>query len=464
MELNGFRIAVLIMVALAPVLLLRPKLLIYIYLCLIFSIPNTLGFGVKHNVEYLAFYGAGTGVMIRPLISFYLLGIFLVTLVMYRGRGAKLSECNTLKTLIALSAFYILYALFGIVSGVPIVKIFNGHSAVHIVDMTMFMLVMLKFCSNEEDLKNFSLFLVTCVAVRELFGLVRFLFFGGDISNVYAHVEGIKVTLTFQDINDNLLACLAGFYCAWMLLYCWRQLGTVTRFFYLAMVPLTLFTIMFSFRRSAWLGLCLAGVWLIVKQPIRRQVLVWIVGAAVAAFTFTTLLTMRLGQYQHSRSSLLFYDVVNRQGAITTKQGRFSELATAFETIKNNFIFGVGPWGGIDSLGRVDYMHGGVLQIWLKLGFIALLLFLFSILLYVHFYFSKLREVPPEKRGWYEAGFAGIIFMIPTFFIGTPIVEYRTMQLVGLCLALPFVVYAINREKRHQAATSEIPGYPQYGG
>jgi hypothetical protein len=38
-----------------------------------------------------------------------------------------------------------------------------------------------------------------------------------------------------------------------------------------------------------------------------------------------------------------------------------------------------------------------------------------------------------------DAGFAGFLFWIPTLLIGTPIIEFRTMLLIGLSLAMPFV-------------------------
>ena len=46
---------------------------------------------------------------------------------------------------------------------------------------------------------------------------------------------------------------------------------------------------------------------------------------------------------------------------------------------------------------------------------------------------EKLRELSQFE------GFAGFLFWIPTLLIGTRIIEFRTMLLIGLTLALPFV-------------------------
>jgi O-antigen ligase len=450
-ELNTFRIAVILLLLLIGVLLvLRPKLITYIYLGLILYMPNTLGFGVKQGINYFAFYGAGTGVVVRPLISFYLLGLFVISLFLYRNREPSIKSCQPVKILLLLSAYYVLYALLGFVSGVPVSEIVGGTSTIHLFDMTLFMLVLLRFCSDEKELSRLSSFLIFCVFTREVYGFIRFLFFGGDISNVYANIERINVKLTFQDINDNLLGTLVSFYCAWTLFQNWSKITLRIKLFYSTTIVLSIFTIMFSFRRTAWIGLCIAGAWFVIKQPLRRRIIAAILLGAIGFFTFTTLLTMRLGQYEHKKASMLFYDLTNKQGDLTTRTGRLGELEAAMQTIKDNVIFGVGPWGTITHFSHRDYMHGGILQIWLKLGMVGLVLFLAAMVAYMWFCLRKSRKVQPENRGWFEAAFAGVLFMIPTFTFGTPIIEYRTMQLTALCLSLPYVVYAIYRSRPNE--------------
>ncbi len=38
-----------------------------------------------------------------------------------------------------------------------------------------------------------------------------------------------------------------------------------------------------------------------------------------------------------------------------------------------------------------------------------------------------------------DAGLAGLLFWLPTLLVGTPIIEFRTMLLLGFTLALPFL-------------------------
>ena len=455
--LNIFRYAVIVLVGLNAVLLLRPKYIVYIYVGLILFIPNTLALGVKKGFNYLDFYGAGTGVMLRPLISLYLLLLFFIALFAFRNDKLPLRRCHPLFFMMFLSVYYLVYAFYGTISNIPLSDILQGNSAIFVVDLTLLFYILLKFGSEEREFSRFTRFIIICVFTREVYGLIRFLFFGGDFSNVYSNVEKIHVRLTFQDINDSLLACLTGFYCAWELMYNRIRMRLVGRVFYVFVVGMSVFTIMFSYRRSAWIGLCLAAGYFVLKQPLRRQILAGIVVTAVATIMFGFMMTSRLGQYEKSRSSLLLYDITDRSGQITMKSGRFTEVARGLETISHNVMSGVGPWGSIealsgiegwsvtDSLSNRDYMHGGLLQVWLKLGFPGFALFFLALVTFIVFCLKRSRELMPEKRGWLEAGFAGMLFMIPTLCIGTPVIEYRTMQLMALCLALPYITVALLR-------------------
>ena len=38
-----------------------------------------------------------------------------------------------------------------------------------------------------------------------------------------------------------------------------------------------------------------------------------------------------------------------------------------------------------------------------------------------------------------DAGMAGLLFWMPTLLIGTPVIEFRTMLLLGLTLAMPYL-------------------------
>jgi hypothetical protein len=52
-----------------------------------------------------------------------------------------------------------------------------------------------------------------------------------------------------------------------------------------------------------------------------------------------------------------------------------------------------------------------------------------------------------------DAGFGGFLFWVPTLLIGTPIIEFRTMLLIGLTLALPFVAVGLEGYNRRNTTS-----------
>ena len=44
------------------------------------------------------------------------------------------------------------------------------------------------------------------------------------------------------------------------------------------------------------------------------------------------------------------------------------------------------------------------------------------------------------------------MFLLPTLLIGTPLIEFRTMQLLALCVALPYLACATSQPAGQQLA------------
>jgi hypothetical protein len=109
---------------------------------------------------------------------------------------------------------------------------------------------------------------------------------------------------------------------------------------------------------------------------------------------------------------------------------------------------GIGSWGRYaatmliawqDPTKPGAFLHSGILHILMKTGLLGLLLVIGVLAAFV-------REVRACKgysvRGsaLSFAGCCGLLFMLPDFLVGTPIPQFRTTQLIALCLALPFFV------------------------
>jgi hypothetical protein len=48
-----------------------------------------------------------------------------------------------------------------------------------------------------------------------------------------------------------------------------------------------------------------------------------------------------------------------------------------------------------------------------------------------------------------DAGCAGLFFWLPTLLVGTPIIEFRTMLLLGFILALPLLTPTFPKQARN---------------
>ncbi len=84
-------------------------------------------------------------------------------------------------------------------------------------------------------------------------------------------------------------------------------------------------------------------------------------------------------------------------------------------------------------------MHSGFGHLVLKSGLAGLAMF---VALLAAFVMHTLRQ-RPHWRGnealLADAALAGLLFWLPTLLIGTPVIEFRTMTLLGLTLALPYL-------------------------
>lgn len=439
-----FLFAVALVAMALPFLAMKPKYLVYLFLGMLFFFPNP-GWGVLDKANIFNLYSKGTGQLPVSLMSLFIWGVFLIVSLFVNAKSDALRWCNLRKYFLAFNALFVVYALFGVAIGNPIDKVLSEHGVITVVNMSLLVLVMLRIFKKKEDADQLMSFFLLCVVTRGVWGVFRYFFLGGDPANIYANVEHIDVKLTFFDIGDLLVACMAAFYAGWMLLWNGRQVSFKGKLFYAFVLGVELFVIIFSYRRTAWGGLVLAGIPFVMMQPWRRRIQIFLVSGGLAMFTFTVVMRERLKGVTQSKGLLemFFYDTA-KGGKLSADQGRLSELNAAFQTVKENMLFGVGPWGGYGPY-SIDFMHSGFLHVWLKTGLLGLVIFVAILAGYVLFCTFKRRTIPPAERGYFEAGFAGFLFMLPTLFMGTPIIEFRTMQLLGFVLALPYIAYAINR-------------------
>ena len=94
----------------------------------------------------------------------------------------------------------------------------------------------------------------------------------------------------------------------------------------------------------------------------------------------------------------VLYDITSSKGDIETSGGRFSELDFAWKYISESPFTGVMPWGGMGLGGTHNFVHSGLLHLWLKGGIFAFLFF--CLILWGYFLFTRKvkREIAPQAE------------------------------------------------------------------
>ncbi len=353
-----------------------------------------------------------------------------------------------------LGAFgFLLFAhvVVGVASGQALLAILSYTGLLNVLNMALFALLLLVALAGEAGPRRLLATLVALAALRAVFGLVRYAWFGGDSANPYRNFEGLNIRLVYFDIGDNYIAALAAFCIAWLLLMPGVRLKPWRRSWLLALLALEVATVALSFRRSSLLGLVLMCAVLLWRLPWQRRVAFGGLGTLAAAAAATVLLRERLqagdvtvpgGGFLAS----LLYDVGPQRA---TEVSRFYELEAAAHSLQGSWLFGLGSWGSFRGneealgyhFGKFDFVHSGFGHLMLKSGIAGLLLFV-TLLAAVVIHYVRTR---PALRGnaalLADAGIASLLFWLPTLLVGTPVIEFRTMLLLGMTLAMPYLAH-----------------------
>jgi hypothetical protein len=205
-------------------------------------------------------------------------------------------------------------------------------------------------------------------------------------------------------------------------------------------------TVALSFRRSSLVGLSLMFAVLLWRLPWQRR---WLVGglgvlAMIPAAGILVQQRLRFSTGNQSFIASLLYDVGPDRG---TDVSRFYELEAAARSLEGYWLFGLGSWGtyyGNEDIldyhfGKFDFVHSGFGHLVLKSGLVGLTAFLALLAAFSLHYLRYRKNMKGNSALLADAGFAGFLFWMPTLLIGTPVIEFRTMLLIGLTLSLPYL-------------------------
>jgi hypothetical protein len=430
-----------------------PRFLLYPYLCIFFWM-NSTSYGSLSVFASASVYARGSGLLYFGLVLWYLLGAWCCARVASSFQGLAAPPCNLrpwfLGWLVLLGG-HVAVALF---SGISLKQALAPSGFANIVWMAPLISLMLLSFRSRAQLAGLARFIMLAGLARALFGLGRWAVLGGDPNNIYANVNAIKIRLTFFDINDSLLCCMA-FAIAAVNLFQAARMPRARAWIALEWLTLvaTALCIVLSYRRSAWIGFVLAVALLMLRFPPRRRVQLIVLGLPVVGAALVTVAVARLGQTKaavgQGLASLVYDMESHRFGA---ESERVLELKLALADFLSHPVTGIGAWGRYTGYQRISwqlsedgglFLHSGVLHLALKSGLLGIVLFTGLALAFVAVARRALRQLPPEYLGLGAAGVAGVAFMLPDLLVGTPIPQVRTTQMLAVCMALPYLALAV---------------------
>lgn len=334
----------------------------------------------------------------------------------------------------------------GLMADQALPAILSYSGILNVLNMLLFTVLLVTALTTEQHRQRLLLLMLSLAAIRAIFGLVRYVAFGGDSANPYRNFESLDIRLVYFDIGDNYIAALAAFCLAWLLLMPGVRMSLARRTLLLGWLIAEIATVVLSFRRSSLIGLSLMFAVLMWRLPWQRRWLVGGLGAVAMIPAAGVLVQQRLRFSTGGQGFIasLLYDVGPDRG---TDVSRFYELEAAARSLEGHWLFGLGSWGtyyGNEDIldyhfGKFDFVHSGFGHLVLKSGLVGLIAFVALLVAFGAHYLKYRKRMTGNSALLADAGFAGLLFWMPTLLIGTPVIEFRTMMLIGLTLSLPYL-------------------------
>lgn len=427
------------------------------------------GYGFSEPPPF-SVYTKGSSIFFFPIIQCYLYGLFLATLFKDRFESITVLKGAGQGWMLAFAALFACHVAYGLVYGVSLSELVSQFGLINVLHMSMIAYVAVSVIRDEKSLAWFTKTLLAIAVARGCYGLGRFLFLGGDPQNAYANLFNLDLKITFWDFNEGLIASLVVFYCAGRLLRGWGTLSLATRAFFVGAIVIELLVILFSYRRTNWYGFLLAACYFVWLLPKSKRAITALIFVLLMLPPVVYLSTQREQEALHKSNLSLIERIapdVSKEGGITSRYARFYELSKALDTIAQSPLVGVGTWGEFDvgssSLGldyhqgQFGFVHSGLGHVLLKSGIIGLIIFC-GVLFSAWRFASRVRShVPGKYLALFEAFKAGLIFLVPVLLFGTPIIEFRSMALLGVILAVPISIAIIARSHRSQLVGASRP-------
>lgn len=394
-------------------------------------------------------YARGTGLFYFSLLNLLLwLACAAIALRNMVNPHQMLMPSPFPKFLAAFSFLLLAHLVLGLMADQPLPAILSYSGLINVLNMLLFTVLLVTALNSERHRQQLLLLILLLAGLRAIFGLLRYAAFGGDSANPYRNFESLDIRLVYFDIGDNYIAALAAFCLTWLLLMPGVRMSLARRMLLLGWLVAEIATVALSFRRSSLVGLSLMFAVLLWRLPWQRR---WLfaglsVLALIPAAGVMVQQRLRFSTGGQSFIASLLYDIGPNRG---TDVSRFYELEAAARSLEGHWLFGLGSWGtfyGNEDIldyhfGKFDFVHSGFGHLILKSGLIGVLAFIALLTTFSVHYLRHRKNMTGNSALLADAGFAGFLFWMPTLLIGTPVIEFRTMLLIGLTLSLPYLTH-----------------------
>lgn len=424
----------------------RPEISIYLLLAILTaSASSTYGQLETSNT----IYSRGTGQLYFSFINIFLWGLGIVVLTGRLFRRRMRIYTPLTKYYLVFIALIIANAIVAMVSDekyLSAIDAFSYNGLLNIVNMAVLFYICIATFDTSAKIHQLVRFMLIAIGLRGLFGMARYFFFGGDPSNIYDNFEHTGAKLTFFDVGDAFLA-LTGMYCsAWLLSFKADSLSRVLKFSLAALLLLETVIVFLSFRRSSLISMALMAILFISLLPAKKRFIPMLVAAGSILGGGMILTALRLDKLSGASNRGFLFDLMGGDKGAGSSS-RVLEYTETWRSLDDNWLFGQGMWGVLRSnltelsyhAGDFRFVHSGFGHVLLKSGVLGLLSFIGLFLSFAVFYSKNRNQLTGDARLLADAGAAGVLFWLPSLLIGTPIVEFRSMLLLGFALALPFV-------------------------
>lgn len=438
--------------------LVCPRILAYIYLAIFFSF-NSTSYGSLSMSATGGVYSRGSGVLLFALLLWCVLGAWCCARASAAFAGQSAPDCNLRPWFTAWLVLLLLHVCAALANGVNVPAALAPSGFANIVWMAPAILLLLYSFRTRAHALELARFIMLAGLARASFGLFRWAALGGDPNNVYANRNAIPIRLTFFDISDSLLCCMALTIATMQLLRVPamrdapstgpRRIHAAWTILHWATLLATGLCILLSYRRTAWIGAVLAAAVIAWRFPWRRRLQLLALGLPPLAVGIGVLLAGRFAQSSEHGFSSLVYDMQSQRFGAESE--RVLELKLALADFLTHPLTGIGAWGRYAGFEHISwqanpdgglFVHSGVLHIALKAGLPGLVLLAGLAWAVVQASRVALRQrdsIDGYCLALATAGVAGLAFMLPDMLVGTPVPQVRTTQMLAVCMALPYI-------------------------